>query len=181
MKKSIIAILLACTLLMVGCGSQQADTKEVATEETDVNEASTSEESTVGEDASAVESATESEDTSSESATLSGTWETVSNGYEYNGEIQPEYYVQFTENKVNYGHMKDGEFELEYSDDISDVSTVSDGLYRVQAVTADGAQYTYQTSESDGDTLEYYGTWNEEEYGDTYSGSSSLVRTSITQ
>lgn len=174
MRKSIVALLLVCTFLMVGCGSKTSN-KDAVTEnesvESTVDDQST--ENRIAEDEASVESA------DSESAFLDGTWETVSNGYEYDGEVQPEYYVQFTEDKVNYGHMKDGAFELEYSDDISDFSSVSGGAYKIQAETADGAQYTYQSSESDTDTLEYYGTWDENEYGDTYSGSASLVRSSV--
>ncbi len=33
-----------------------------------------------------------------------------------------------------------------------------------------------QTSESDENVLEYYETWNEEEFPDTYSGGASLSR-----
>ena len=170
MRKSVVALLLVCTFLMVGCGAN------LSNNDTAVENGSA--ESTVVNDNAAENTVTEDE-TSVECTFPDGTWETVSNGFVYNGEAQPEYYVQFTKDKINYGHMKDGSFELEYSDDISELSTVSGGAYKILAETADGAQYTYQSSESDTDTLEYYETWDENEYGDTYSGSASFVRPSV--
>ena len=44
--------------------------------------------------------------TDSAENTIPGTWQTASMGYEYYGTNQPEYYVQFTDSEIIYGHMK---------------------------------------------------------------------------
>ncbi len=107
---------------------------------------------------------------------LSGTWQTASIGYETDGDMQPEYYVQFEDLQIKYGHMKDGEFIVDHTDDISYLEETEPGKYIVQAETSTGAQYTLKTAESDNDALEYYETWNEEEFPDAYRGGSSLSR-----
>ena len=107
---------------------------------------------------------------------LAGTWETASMGYEYFGTAQAEYYVRFTNSEILYGHMNGEEFVLDHADQIASTTEIAAGRYRVQAVSSNGVQYTYQTSESGGDYLEYYETWKEEEFPDKYSGSSSLGR-----
>ena len=107
---------------------------------------------------------------------ITGTWQTASIGYEDGGTMYPEYYVQFTDTEINYGHMKDGEFELDHSDRICLMEQTADGECRVQAESANGTHYTYQTSESDKDVLEYYETWNEDEFPDMYRGGASLSR-----
>ncbi len=109
---------------------------------------------------------------------ISGTWVTASMGYEYYGETQAEYYVQFTDTDVNYLHTKAGDYVLDHSDKINSIEETATGGFIVQAETAEGNQYTYRTSEGDKDILEYYGTWNEEEFSDTYSGGASLSRLS---
>lgn len=119
----------------------------------------------------------ESEDKATSS--IDGTWETVSNGWEYYGETQPQYYVRFTDEEINYGHMKAGEFVLDYSDKINSIETDGEDSYTVQATSSNGTQYTFKSSEEDADILEYYGTWDSEAFGDTYSGSASLVRSSV--
>ena len=70
----------------------------------------------------------------------------------------------------------DGNFEVEYSHTITSIKEISDGIYRVQAESQDGSQYTYQTNEQDNTVLDYYGTWNEDEFHDSYSGSNSLFK-----
>ncbi len=108
----------------------------------------------------------------------SGLWQTVSIGYVENDDdenMQPEYYVQFTDTEIEYGHMKDGEFVPDHSDKISSVD-VTDSGYKVKAELSNGTQYTFQTSEDDSTIMEYYGTWNEDEFLDKYSGGSSLMR-----
>ncbi len=39
-----------------------------------------------------------------------------------------------------------------------------------------GIQYTYQTAEGDADILEYYETWDEENFSEMYRGGASLSR-----
>ena len=124
---------------------------------------------------------TQSESEAEDKATSSidGTWETVSNGWEYYGETQPQYYVRFTDEEISYGHMKAGEFVLDYSDKINSIETDGEDSYTVQATSSNGTQYTFKSSEEDAGILEYYGTWDSEAFGDTYSGSASLVRSSV--
>ncbi|MBQ6407133.1 MAG: hypothetical protein IJJ64_03750 [Butyrivibrio sp.] len=107
---------------------------------------------------------------------LSGTWQTASVGYEADGEMQPEYYVQFAGLQINYGHMKDGEFIVDHTDDISYLEETEPGKYIVQAESSTGVQYTLKTAESDNDVLEYYETWNEDEFPDAYRGGATLTR-----
>ena len=107
---------------------------------------------------------------------LSGTWQTASIGYEMDGEMQPEYYVQFEGLQINYGHMKADDFVVDHIDKISYIEETSPGQYIVRAETSAGNRYTLKTAESDNDVLEYYETWNEKEFGDTYRGGSSLSR-----
>lgn len=107
---------------------------------------------------------------------LTGTWATASMGYEFEGTMQPMYYVQFTDSKINYGHMKAEEFVPDHSDKISSLEEFAEGRFRIHAETSDGNQYTYQTSVSENNTLEYYGTWQEDEFSEKYSGGSSLSR-----
>lgn len=41
---------------------------------------------------------------------ISGTWQTASIGYEAEGEMQPEYYVKFSDSEIIYGHMDNNDF-----------------------------------------------------------------------
>lgn len=119
-------------------------------------------------------------DTSSDkNPSIKGTWETGSIGYEADdGTVQPLYYVQFTDSEINYGHMKEGKFVSEYSDKICLMEETGDSRYRVQAEASNGGKYTYQTCETDKDTLEYYDAWDEKEFPEKYSGGASLTRSS---
>ncbi|MCR5024824.1 MAG: hypothetical protein K6A90_10895 [Lachnospiraceae bacterium] len=108
---------------------------------------------------------------------VKGTWETGSIGYEADdGTVQPLYYVQFTDSEINYGHLKEGEFVSEYSDKISLIEEPEEGRYKVQAEASNGGKYTYQTCETDKDTLEYFDTWDEKEFPEKYSGGASLSK-----
>jgi hypothetical protein len=95
-------------------------------------------------------------------------------GYEYYGTLQPEYYVQFTNSEIIYGHMKDGAYAPDHSDRITRLEETAPGIFKVQAESANGTHYTYQTCESDHSVMEYYGTWSEEEFPETYSIGASL-------
>ena len=107
---------------------------------------------------------------------ITGTWQTASMVLGADGDISPEHYVQFTDSSINYGHMKDGEFVLAYSDQITRLDETAAGGFIVQAESSNGIQYTYQTCESDNDILEYYETWNEEDFPQTYRGGASLSK-----
>lgn len=108
-------------------------------------------------------------------AVVDGTWQTASIGYIDGEDMQPNWYVVFTGSTVDYGHKKNGEFVLDHSDKISSSEKTSNGV-KIQAQTSDGAQYTLKTAEGDADTLEYYSTWEESSFADSYSGSSSLCK-----
>ena len=107
---------------------------------------------------------------------IPGTWQTASIGYVDGDDMQPEYYVQFTETEVNYGHMKDGTFAVDHSDKISEIEKTASGEYKVKAESANGVQYTYQTSEDDSEVLEYFETWNEDDFPEMYRGGASLSK-----
>ena len=107
---------------------------------------------------------------------ITGTWQTASMAYEADGTMYPEYYVRFTDSEILYGHMKNGNFISDHSDKIIHrETTASDGL-KVQAEASNGVQYTYQTSASDREILEYYETWNEDDFPEMYRGGASLSR-----
>jgi hypothetical protein len=116
-------------------------------------------------------------DSSDNTQAIPGTWQTASIGYEDGDEIQPEYYVEFTKTDVKYGHMKDGDFVVDHSDKISELEKTADGEYKVKAESANGVQYTYRTAEGDADVLEYYETWNEDDFSEMYRGGASLTIT----
>jgi hypothetical protein len=107
---------------------------------------------------------------------LTGTWQTASIGFEADGTMAPEYYVQFTDTEVVYGHMRDGEFVSDHADRIARLEQTAAGGFIVQAEASNGVQYSYQTSEGDDTVLEYYETWNESDFPATYSGGASLSR-----
>ena len=111
-----------------------------------------------------------------ESLSVPGTWQTASVGYEDSGMFQPEYYVRFTSSDILYGHLKAGQFVLDHSDKISLLEATAAGGFKVRAETSAGVRYTYHSSESDESVLEYYETWQEEAFPETYSGGASLSR-----
>ncbi|MBE5841182.1 MAG: sodium ion-translocating decarboxylase subunit beta [Butyrivibrio sp.] len=107
---------------------------------------------------------------------ISGTWQTASIGYEVDGEMQPEYYVKFSDSEIIYGHMEKNDFVPDHIDSISNFEKLSEGGYKVQAESESGVQYTYRSAEGDINILEYYATWDEKDFSEKYSGSSSLSR-----
>lgn len=107
---------------------------------------------------------------------ITGMWQTASVGYEHNGAMYPDFHVQFTDSDIVYGHLEDSKFVFDRSDRIAGLEKNEDGGFRVQGETAGGIQYTYLTSESDENVLEYYETWDEKEFPDKYRGGASLSR-----
>ena len=108
-------------------------------------------------------------------ALIPGTWETGSMGYEYYGELQPEYYVQFSDSEIIYGHMKKGEFIKDHADKITSFEELPTGGYEVRVDRADGSYYKYTTYEGDENILEYH--WTESKDGpENYSGGASLEK-----
>lgn len=106
---------------------------------------------------------------------IDGTWQSASI-VDVDGVAQAEFTIQFTDKAINYGHLNDSEFVLEYSDEISTFEEIENNRYRVQAKNSNGVQYTYQTSETDSNVMEYFETWNEAEFADTYRGGASISR-----
>lgn len=157
MKKSVVtALALAMIIGVVGCGAKKDENISIiggADGPTSVFLAAK-----VGESA------------------ITGTWQTASIGYEVDGDMQPSYYVQFGDAEIIYGHMQDGEFVPDHFDEITLFEQLESGGFKVQAESENGVQYTYQTAESDESILEYYETWNEDEFPDKYSGSASLSK-----
>ena len=156
MKRAIVAMLsLVILLTTAGCG---------ATAEEKTNYADTGE----------IQTISTSDSSEAKSISIPGTWQTASIGYMDGDDMQPEYYVEFTATEINYGHMKDGVFALDHSDKISLLEQTSSGGYKVQAESANGVQYTFQTAETDPNVLEFYETWNESEFSEMYRAGASL-------
>ncbi len=103
-------------------------------------------------------------------------WSTASIVTDEFGNAGPEWTVVFGVTTIDYGHVEDGKFVVDHSDKISLLEQYSEHSFKIQAETKSGVKYTYQTSASDETVLEYYETWDENEYPDTYSGSASLCR-----
>lgn len=166
-KITIITLLTTVMLATAGCGSNGVSGTEIIggadgpTSIYLVHEA--------GEDAEAGAPA-------GKTSLVTGTWQTSSIAYTDEGTMQPEYYVQFTESDIIYGHMNKGLFITDHADEIKHFDETAEGKYCIQAVSSGGVQYTYRTSESDNDVLEYYETWTESDFPDTYSGGASLTR-----
>ncbi len=169
-KFEIAALTLALVIGAVGCGAKKDESIEIiggADGPTSIFVASN--EDGDGTDAPDIEASV------AEEYSLTGTWQTASIGYEVDDTMQPEYYVQFSGMNINYGHMKDGDFVLDHTDAIDTIESLSTGC-KIMAVSENGVKYTYQTSEGDENVLEYYGTWEENEFPDKYSGGASLSR-----
>ena len=113
---------------------------------------------------------------SGRTSTLEGLWQTASMAYEADGTVTAEYYVWFTDSEIIYGRWKGGEYVFDHSDPILHVEKTAAGGFRVQARASNGVEYTYQTSESDPDIMEYYETWREEDFPELYRGGASLSR-----
>ena len=110
------------------------------------------------------------------SLSIPGTWQTASMNYEADGTIQSAYYVRFTDSEIVYGHLKEGEFVPDHSDKIIRIEETATGGYFVQAEASNGVRYTYQTCLSDTNVLEYYETWQEDDYSEMYRAGASLFR-----
>ncbi|SDB65230.1 hypothetical protein [Butyrivibrio sp. INlla16] len=78
--------------------------------------------------------------------------------------------------EIIYGHMENNDFVPDHFDSISLFEELETGGYKIKAESDNGVQYTYQSSEEDADILEYYETWNEDEFSEKYSGGASLSR-----
>ena len=184
MKKFIAAALISVMALgLAGCSTTSTDTSKASEESsTSASVSETVEETTTTASEETSETTTETSETSEEtsessaSVTVPGTWQSVTSGVSEDGSAGPAFYVRFTDKEINYGYMKDGKFEIDYSDEISRIEEISADRYLVRAETSDGKQYTFRTSEEDSDVMEFYGSWDEKAFADTYSGASSLMK-----
>ncbi len=107
---------------------------------------------------------------------LAGTWVTASQGYEYDGIPQPEYYVRFEGTDIIYGHMKDDEFVPDHTNTACIIDRLPEGGYMVKAETESGGKYTFRSDQSDMDVLDYYEGWDESEFSKMYRAGASLSR-----
>ena len=103
-------------------------------------------------------------------------WSTSSMVPDEFGNISAEWVVEFEDMMIHYGHVVDGEFVVDHTDIIRYLEQYGEHSFRIKSETASGVQYTYKTSENDETILEYYETWDEDKYADTYSGGASLSR-----
>lgn len=103
-------------------------------------------------------------------------WSTSSMVPDESGIISAEWIVEFEDMMIHYGHVVDGEFVVDHTDIIRYLEQYGEHSFRIKSETASGVQYTYKTSENDENILEYYETWDEDKYADTYSGGASLSR-----
>ena len=171
---SLLAIAIALVVSLCACGENENHTQAEQSSETE-NAESEGNEATTEEGAFAASTEATVTDVLSVAPELEGTW-TTSSQTEYYGTPQPEYYVRFAGSEIVYEHMKDGEFIFDHSSKIVSVEKIADGKYTVKAETSEGARYTYRTSDETNDLMWYYMTWNEDEFSDNLSGSSSIGR-----
>ena len=113
---------------------------------------------------------------SSDFEMIPGTWQTASMISNPDGTVVPSHYIKFTETGIKYGQMKDGAFVEEYTDKITKFDKTEGDGFIVQAESSNGIKYTYKTSASDVNTMEYYETWTESEYSEKYSASGSITK-----
>lgn len=107
-----------------------------------------------------------------------GTWQSASVA-EKDGKSEPEFYVRFTRTEIQYGHMNEGEFVNDRSDKISRIDRNIEGYYLIQAESAKTGKYTFKTSKNDTGIMEYYTTWDENEFADKYVGGSSISKCNL--
>lgn len=123
----------------------------------------------------ASENPTDNKDAAASDA-IPGTWQTASMSSNADGTLAPSRYIQFTSADIKYGQMKDGAFVEDYSDKITKLEKTAAGGFIVQAEAANGVKYTFKTSDTDVNTMEYYETWTESEYAEKYSASGSITK-----
>ena len=92
------------------------------------------------------------------------------------GENGPTFYVKFTKKYAKYYTYSSDKGKYEYTgkSTIKSAKKSGDG-YLIKLKNKNG-KFCYKTVKGDKNALEYYGTWKKSEFGDTYSGSSSLSR-----
>ncbi len=188
MKRVLIATLSTVMALgMAGCATQEVITEatkapesSVVLTEEQVDKQLGAGRDEVGDnlgatDIIASENPTDNKDAAASDA-IPGTWQTASMSGNADGTLAPSRYIQFTSADIKYGQMKDGAFVEEYSDKITKLEKTDAGGFIVQAEAANGVKYTFKTSDTDVNTMEYYETWTESEYAEKYSASGSITK-----
>ena len=188
MKRVLIATLSTVMALgMAGCATQEVITEatkapesSVVLTEEQVDKQLGAGRDEVGDnlgatDIIASENPTDNKDTAASDA-IPCTWQTASMSSNADGTLAPSRYIQFTSADIKYGQMKDGAFVEEYSDKITKLEKTAAGGFIVQAEAANGVKYTFKTSDTDVNTMEYYETWTESEYAEKYSASGSITK-----
>lgn len=188
MKRVLIATLSTVMALgMAGCATQEVITEatkapesSVVLTEEQVDKQLGAGRDEVGDnlgatDIIASENPTDNKDAAASDA-IPGTWQTASMSGNADGTLAPSRYIQFTSADIKYGQMKDGAFVEEYSDKITKLEKTAAGGFIVQAEAANGVKYTFKTSDTDVNTMEYYETWTESEYAEKYSASGSITK-----
>ena len=109
--------------------------------------------------------------------TVEGTWQSASMVEKEENKSEPEFYVRFTRNEIQYGHMSaEGEFVNDRSDKITRLDVTIEGKFLIQAESQKAGKYTFKTSEKDLGIMEYYTTWDEAAFADNYVGGSSISK-----
>jgi hypothetical protein len=188
MKRVLIATLSTVMALgMAGCATQEVITEatkapesSVVLTEEQVDKQLGAGRDEVGDnlgatDIIASENLTDNKDAAASDA-IPGTWQTASMSSNADGTLAPSRYIQFTSADIKYGQMKDGAFVEDYSDKITKLEKTAAGGFIVQAEAANGVKYTFKTSDTDVNTMEYYETWTESEYAEKYSASGSITK-----
>ena len=188
MKRVLIATLSTVMALgMAGCATQEVITEatkapesSVVLTEEQVDKQLGAGRDEVGDnlgatDIIASENPTDNKDAAASDA-IPGTWQTASMSSNADGTLAPSRYIQFTSADIKYGQMKDGAFVEEYSDKITKLEKTAAGGFIVQAESSNGVKYTFKTSDTDVNTMEYYETWTESEYAEKYSASGSITK-----
>ena len=185
MKRILILSLSAVLVLgIAGCQANQEAT--LATQAADIQIATESR-TEPSADADKAKTTVKSTETSSAATTettangdiaVPGTWQSASMA-EKDGKSEPEFYVRFTRTEVQYGHMNEGEFVNDRSDRISRIDRNIEGYYLIQAESAKTGKYTFKTSKDDTGIMEYYTTWDENEFADKYVGGSSISKCNL--
>ena len=185
MKRILILSLSAVLVLgIAGCQANQEAT--LATQAADIQIATESQTEPSADADKAKTSAKPTETSSAETTDVSangdiavpGTWQSASVA-EKDGKSEPEFYVKFTRTEIQYGHMTDGEFVNDRSDRISRIDRNIEDYYLIQAESAKTGKYTFKTSKDDTGIMEYYTTWDENEFADKYVGGSSISKCNL--
>ena len=187
MKKILILSLSAVLVLgIAGCQANQEATLttqaadiQIATESQTEATSETSDAKTKSSEKTAESSKAETTETTAVTASMEvpGTWKSASVVEKEGEQAQPEFYVRFTRTEIQYGHMSaEGEFVNDRSDKITRLDMNIEGRVLIQAESTKAGKYTFKTSEKDLGVMEYYTTWNEEEFADNYVGGSSISK-----